>query len=250
MTPIKFQEAFERELNVFYKIDEKPVADTVFYWLNQAVLKFVKTRYSGTNAKTTAFEQNQKRIDDLRTLIKQKLYKWNSDDKLYGDQTTGEFFIILPDDYLFQIGTRIGIYPNNTVAGAKNPHLHCWAQDSSGNYVVRYTDAIEVTHETLDRELENSLSERHMHYCSAKPLKLTKGDKLFFYTDEYYQPNSVRLDYIRNPKAITLEQPFVNYDELPEHTHQEIVKLAVHMYLESTADQRYTSYSNEVNTME
>lgn len=248
MTPVEFQIAFERELNVFYDGLNKPTSDTTFYWLNQAVMKFVKTRYSGTNAKTTAFEQTQKRIDDLRTLISYKTYNWANG--LSGDPTMNVYIVGLPDDYLFQIGTTIGIQPNVVVDGKENPHSYCWVKDQSGNFVIRYTDAIEVTHETLDRELENSLSEMNIHYCSAKPLKLATRDHIRFYTDKYYQLASVQLQYIKIPKAITLDQPFVNYTELPEHTHQEIVKLAVQMYLESTADQRYTSYSNEVNTME
>lgn len=247
MTPREMQIAFERELNVVNDL-QKPMSDTVMYWLNQAVLKFVKTRYSGTNAKTTAFEQNQKRIDDLRTLISRASYGYQNG--LHGDLTMNAYIVKLPDDYLFQIGTTVGIQPNPTVNGKVNPHLNCWQKDDSGRYITRYTDAIEVTHDTLDRELDNSLSEMNMHYCSARPLKLISGNQITFYTDKYYQLVSVQLQYIRMPKAITLEQPFTNYTELPEHAHQEIVKLAVQMYLESIADQRYTSYSNEVNTME
>lgn len=248
MTPFEFQVAFERELDVFYNALEKPTSSTTMYWLNQAVMKFIKTRYSGTNAKTTSFEQDQKRIDDLRTLVARQSYDWENG--LSGSPVINTYTVILPDDYMFQIGTTVGIQPNVLVDGKKNPHSHCWQKDDSGKYVVRNTDAIEVTHDTLDRELENSLSEMNIHYCSAKPLKLISGNQILFYTDKYYQLASVQLQYIKIPKAITLDQPFVNYTELPEHTHQEIVKLAVQMYLESTADQRYTSYSNEVNTME
>ena len=41
-------------------------------WINKAIRKFVKTRYSGINVKRESFEQTQKRIDDLRSLIKQE----------------------------------------------------------------------------------------------------------------------------------------------------------------------------------
>ena len=248
MTAREMQQAFEMELNVLYGDKFKPTSDTTLYWLNQAVLKFVKTRYSGTNAKVAAFEQNQKRIDDLRTLVARQSYNWENG--LSGSPAINIYTVILPDDYMFQIGTTVGIQPNVLVDGKKNPHSHCWQKDDSGKYIVRNTDAIEVTHDTLDRELENSLSEMNIHYCSAKPLKLISGNQILFYTDKYYQLASVQLQYIKMPKAITLDQPFVNYTQLPEHTHLEIVKLAVQMYLESIADQRYTSYSNEVNTME
>ena len=71
-----------------------------------------------------------------------------------------------------------------------------------------------------------------------------------FYTDENYKISDCDITYLKKPTAITFANDSAEYTDLPEHTHQEIVKLAVQMYLESIADQRYTSYSNEVNTME
>lgn len=44
--------------------------EEIDYWLNKAIFKFVKTRYSGMNVKQTSFEQTQKRSDDLSTLVK------------------------------------------------------------------------------------------------------------------------------------------------------------------------------------
>ena len=38
-------------------------------WVNSGIRKFTETRYSGVNPKREAFEQTQKRIDDLRTLV-------------------------------------------------------------------------------------------------------------------------------------------------------------------------------------
>ena len=43
---------------------------------------------------------------------------------------------------------------------------------------------------------------------------------------------------------------YAEYTYLPEHTHDELVKLAVSMALENIADNRYQTYSNEVATME
>lgn len=238
MTPFEFQVAFERELNTFYNALQKPTSDTTFYWLNQAVVKFVKTRYGGTNAKSAGFEQIQKRTEDLRTLVQMVNCSANS-------VSSNEYAILLPQDQMFHLGTRVGILPKDDNTGNK-----CWSKDDKGKYVIRYTDPIEVTVDTLDRALENSLSEHNLHYCQAKPLQLFRGNNAIFYTDGNYKVQECIVTYLKTPKAITLDQPFVNYTELPEHTHQEIVKLAVQMYLESTADQRYTSYSNEVNTME
>ena len=75
---IELQEAFELELNKFDDIDKIPSTDTE-YWLNQGLIRFVKTRYSGVNTKGESFEQSQKRIDDLRTLVTYKLFQYPPD---------------------------------------------------------------------------------------------------------------------------------------------------------------------------
>lgn len=74
MKYIELQEAFEREINMLDNDLEKPMSTDTEYWLNQGLEKFYKTRYTGLNFKRTGFEQDQKRIDDLRTLISTKAF--------------------------------------------------------------------------------------------------------------------------------------------------------------------------------
>ena len=48
--------SFELEIN---KIDDtlsKPVTDDSLYWINQAVMKFVKDRFNGNDPKRTSYE--------------------------------------------------------------------------------------------------------------------------------------------------------------------------------------------------
>ena len=75
MKYIELQSAFELEIA---KLDDnlsKPQSTDTEYWLNRGLEKFYKTRYSGINYKNTGFEQNQKRIDDLRTLVNIQCYE-------------------------------------------------------------------------------------------------------------------------------------------------------------------------------
>ena len=74
MTYISLQEAFEIELNVLDDGLNKPKSMDTEWWLNKGLEKFWKTRYSGLNPKSTSFEQDQKRIDDLRTLVSTLVY--------------------------------------------------------------------------------------------------------------------------------------------------------------------------------
>lgn len=84
MTDRGFQIEFERRLQLMdpnLVIKDKLSSDTIISFINEAIDKFYKTRYSGVNFKAQGFEQTQKRIDDLRTLIKNKKYTEGSINK-------------------------------------------------------------------------------------------------------------------------------------------------------------------------
>lgn len=75
MTNRGFQIEFERRLQLMdpnLVIKDKLSSDTIISFINEAIDKFYKTRYSGINFKAQGFEQTEKRIDDLRTLIRKE----------------------------------------------------------------------------------------------------------------------------------------------------------------------------------
>lgn len=232
MRNIKIQEAFEREINMLDNDLEKPASTDTEYWVNQGILKFVKTRFTGNNYKGLGFEQTQKRIDDLRTLETSKDYEVNDEQK-----------IDLPNNYMYLLGDRVGILPIDD-------DNKCWSKDVDGEYITRYTDPLEATIETLDRMLENSLSEHNLKYCQAKPIKLQMGNQIEFYTDNNYYVSEYKLYYLRKPNNYSLADPFGTYTELPDEVLSECIKIAAQMFIENQQSQRYTTISNEVNSME
>ena len=234
---IELQEAFEIELNVLDDGLNKPKSMDTEWWLNRGLEKFWKTRYSGMNAKQIGFEQNQKRIDDLRTLVKtQELTP------VVENET--EFSVNLPNDYVILLGDSAGILPNTDIA------KQCWDKDGD-KYVVKYSDTLEATIETIDRQLSNSLSEHLLKYSSARPLKLIKGNKILLYTDGQYVIDKYKLTYLKRPEKINIHtNPFGEYEDMPEHTHSEIVKIAAQMYIENQSNQRLNTHDSEVQEME
>ena len=66
--------AFELETNKIDDSARKPVTDDSVYWINQAVMKFVKDRFNGNAPKRTSYEQNEKRTRDLINLFREKVY--------------------------------------------------------------------------------------------------------------------------------------------------------------------------------
>ena len=65
--------AFELEINKINNALEKPLTDDSLYWLNQAVVKFVKDRFNGNAPKRTSYEQNEKRTRDLINLLRESI---------------------------------------------------------------------------------------------------------------------------------------------------------------------------------
>lgn len=242
MTQREFQIEFERRLQLMdpnLVIKEKLTSDTIISFINEAIDKFYKTRYSGINFKAQGFEQTQKRIDDLRTLIKNKKYTEGSINK----SDRNSYSVELPEDYVLLLGDTAGIQPSNL--------NECWETNERGEYIIKYTDTLESTIETLDRQLGNSLSEHKLKYCQARPLKLIQDNNVILYTDGNYKISEYQITYLAKPSKIDSSNiTNLEYTDLPEHTHIEIVKMAIQIYLATKPMQHYNAYSNEIASME
>lgn len=241
MTDRQFQIEFERRLQLMdpeLVRTNKLSSDTIFSFINEAIDKFYKTRYSGINAKSEGFEQSQKRIDDLRNLIKTASFT----EEIINN---GNIYTIeLPEDYVLMLGDVAGILPTEG-------NEQCWEIDEEGDYVVKRADTIEATIENIDRQLNNSLSEHLLKYCTARPLKLIKGNQVILYTDGKYSVANYQITYLSKPQFLDSSNiSNTEYTSLPEHTHMEIVKMAVQLYLATKPMQHYSAYSSEVNNME
>lgn len=214
-------------------------SDTIFSFINEAIDKFYKTRYSGINSKSEGFEQSQKRIDDLRSLVKTKKYT----DAI--TNTDNQYDVELPNDYVMLLGDTAGIQPLDDY---NDP---CWVRDEDGDYIIKRNDTIEATIETIDRQLGNSLSEHRLKYCTARPLRLIQGNKIYLYTDGKYKVSEYTITYLSKPVLLDSKNiTNTEYTSLPEHTHMEIVKMAVQLYLATKSMEHYSAYSAEVNNME
>lgn len=242
MSPRELQIEVERRLQLInpeLSLAGKLPSDTIMSFINEAIDKFWKTRYSGLNFKQRGFEQDQKRTDDLRTLVTKHTYKDIDISKVNQE----EYTVTLPDDYVILLGDTAGIAPADGITN------DCWEKDSEGNYKVKYSDTIEGTIETVDRIKENSLSEYHLKYTKAKPIKLMQDNTITLYTDGNYKVAEYTIEYLKRPSKVTLvDTPTDEYTDLPAHTHMEIVKIAVQLILGTLPN--YNVYSNEVNTME
>lgn len=216
-------------------------SSTIFSFLNEAIDKFYKTRYSGINVKGEGFEQTQKRINDLRTLVCTKCFSLKDGEIVESNECL--YKVSIPSDMVLLLGDTVGIQPTDQ-------SNNCWGKDDTGDYIIKYNDPIESSIETIDRQLNNSLSEHKLKYNTAKPLRLIQNNEICLYTDGNYEIAKYVLKYLKKPDKLSHTDLTSEYTSLPEHTHMEIVKTAVQLYLATKPMEHYSVYSTEVNNME
>lgn len=244
---------FELEINKLDDID-KPVTDDSLYWLNQAIYKFVKTRFNRDFVHYTGYEQTAKRTEDLinlysiyDTFVKKPQIELLNSNNTKSINKPGESqivqpsieqeqydtkYITYPDDFMYPLSETVIITNNN----GKNPYS---------------TSVFECTNDSFSYRITNSLSDFNYKHKKARPLRVRTKDGCVLYTDKNYIVDSYRLTYIRKPKKLTLDNPNDSYDEFQDSVLHEIIKIAAQMYVENKKDiERYKTILNEVQLQE
>ena len=99
-------------------------------------------------------------------------------------------------------------------------------------------------------KVDDPIAPHILHYDEAKPLRLFYNNTIEFTTDGNYSVPTAYIRFLRKPATVNvLSTPVVSCD-LSEHTHDEVVSLAVQLALENVEQPRLQSYLQEVNTME
>jgi hypothetical protein len=222
----EMQIAFEMEAS-FQDPTVKPTSYEIFWWINRSIEVFIKTRWDGNNPKGEGFEQTQKRIDDLRTLVKEPT---SSLAISAGTVKPNSYTAPIPADYMFTLGEEVTI--SYTVGSTPITSREGITETS----VDKYSD-----------DIINPFSEHILHNDWARPLRLFRSTLVELITDGTYSITGYYLRYLCKPAVVAL--PSTSCD-LPDHTHYEIVKGAVKIYLESIKSPRYQTYNNEIVTSE
>lgn len=82
----------------------------------------------------------------------------------------------------------------------------------------------------------------------TSPLFTVRQNNIDLYTSDIFIIDEVKLTYLKLPDNISL--PLNINCELPDHTHREIVDMAISSILEEITDPRYKSHEREVNKNE
>lgn len=199
---------FERQvksLNPDYGNTWKLNSDTIFYFINKAKDIYIDQLYQ-------FFQKNQQLSDNLKPLV--LLKKYGSTDLI----TENNYQIAeYPQDYLHALGERVSIVLND---------------NTPNEIVTRDTGVIEATIETLNGILDNSLSQHHLHYRQAKPIRLYTENKIKLFNDNQYKVKEYDFTYLRKPKTIGTNM-LDDYLDLPYETHSNVIDLAIQLYAQS-----------------
>jgi phosphoribosyl-AMP cyclohydrolase len=203
------------------------LVEQVDYLLNEAIVRFVKTRYSGNNEFKMGFEEIQKRTDDLKTVS-------FTDFPLVTTVTTetntfkASLSTLYTDEALTTLSTRK--YWFYTRGRARVVKSGCTSTYVSIR-LYQHDDLDDVMLDPFNKPIIDEVA----GYFEA-------GD-LYIITSSGTTIDRVKLSYVKKPIEVrygaAYPTPVSNIDcDLPEHTHKEIIQLAVTIALENIESKR------------
>jgi len=209
--------------------------------LNKSIGKFVNLKYGKNNIYNKGFEESQKRIDDLRVLVIDTMLKFK-----YLEQSINNTHVYysseFPDDYRFMLKGLGNVQYNTT----------CTALNSKEQELLVDVDSpiskkVPIKFVQQD-DILALLSDPFNTTTKDKPLITIEDKKLMVFTNDIFIIESVKLTYIKNPSIVSLS--LGNSCELAQHTHQEIVDMAISSILEGISDPRYKTQQIELGKNE
>lgn len=238
--------------------------------LNQAQERFIKQRYGINNVKRTSFEETEKRTEDLKEVIKQEVLTPTANSGQVNNGfniTTNSVFCDLPSDHWFTIWERAIInsdrcnlesivlyYPVTYVEecrGCPDCSLDSCVGDTVIREVPAYTETVTgrwvEVRPIQHLEVSKILGDPFKGPDYDKVLRLMYEDKAEIIPATYSTVTRYVLRYIKKPAVINkLSNPTVDC-ELSEHTHQEIVSMAIQIALEGIEAKRNNTFTPVIN---
>lgn len=276
-------------------------------WLNKAANKFKTTRYTGNNPTGTAYEQTEKRVDDLRTITIRSqggvapyspeidVYQFNipSDydflvsrrffmceaecGKTFIDTTKYKGTLIKPvkvpaglekydpstepetDPGAGKTGEeefqrlQVSIIPvGNVYFGTKDGlFTGSFIQPTSVSGITcRWVRGKQVQHNDLRTLLEDPFNKP----TPDRPLFFFERNQILIYCNPTFVITFIEITYLKKLIPMSNDVPlpagFIGTSELPEHTHDDIVRIAAKMILENLSEPRYKTHTREVAEQE
>ena len=229
MTWVELQTSFKVGMNkVDTQYSKSYEPEEIDLFLNQAQEKIIKTRFeSQNNFRIKAFEGSQKRIDDLRVLVKRASLVPTT------TANVNEYTVTLPTDYLFYISSVGKIECGST-----------FIPGGSGSTDTNIVEIYNAAHADFNRMKKDPFNKPDY----KRLLIEFETNKIYLYGEAGFFPIKYDLTYLRYPVKITGTGTVTS--ELPTHIHQEIINESIAIAVENAQDPRYQTVLNELNKQE
>jgi hypothetical protein len=203
------------------------------FFINRSIERFCKTRYSGNNVKGEGFGQSQKRIEDLRTILRRNPV---SNNVLLQLSTT---------EWLYTLPTGVGVGVDHKYWLMVSANVVIDKDECGVAHAGRTIKAKQITHDQKEEYLDDPFHKPDYN----EALILFEGNFVYIYTNGDYDVLEFNMTYLTYPAVVSLSTP-TNCD-LPDHTHQEIVDDAVRLYVGNVGDVTRTQIeNNQITTTE
>ena len=198
--------------------------EEVDYFLNEATARFVKQRYYKNNLFNLGFEEIQKRTEDLKGIV---VTNDVASVIATGEERTYKYSLSsLTPPYLFYIRGRVLV----TKSGCDPTYKSI--------KIVQQDDLEKLK---LDPFNKTSVLE---------PLAYFEDGSIYVLYDTSFGLGNIRVTYLRKPTVIVYTNSSNELCELSEHTHKEIVQLAVNIAIENIESKRLVTQSEQMKTIE
>ena len=217
MTAVEMSTLFGLKINSSSNTNDELGDDEISLYLNSAVNRFIKQRYTGNNYRQIAFEGDDKRVADLRTLL-------TNSPTISKSSATSEIpnsaRYTVPSDFMFYVDCSV-IFTRTDVS-----QTNTWVQCKT---------------------IKNSEIRKHVQSGHNKPYI---REPLVVFRDATYftviiddvanigNLSTASLTYIKEPAVINVDSGSAVNCDLPNHTHEEIVDMAVNIVLEVEESKR------------
>jgi hypothetical protein len=206
------------------------------YFFDRAQEQKIKNIFTGHNTLGLSTEETSKRTDDLRLLIVEELL----DTVMAGvDSEKANCYVANLSD----ITDATYMYP------VREECTITYTDRLTGNFVNKIQPITECNSNTYSAKVYDPLSPHILHYNTASPLRLLKGDIVELITDGTYTVKNYIIRYIKQPTSFSI----LDSDESPDfpvNVHSELVKLAVNFAIENIESPRIQTYPTKVSEME
>lgn len=226
--------------------------EEIDFFLNEAMDRYIKTHYSKNNVYRKGFEESQKRTDDLRILVKSKFVKVVQDTNYTAT-----------DKNVWKAGLEPIVTTVGTTTTITQPFYddEAYATISTDEYLFFIKCSVKSCKDTTDKCCEwksVSLQQQDDLYTLPgdpfnkptveSPVLFFEDGQLHIWTGKGGEIKNVFLTFIKRPIRVSLSG---NTDcELSEHTHKEIVQMAVDITLESLQSPRVQTNEENLQKME